>query len=68
MPGSGDRRGVTAALKTGLVVTGSTGLLARNSRSGILNLADAFDALKRTNFRYRQDIMNALLAEAEATN
>jgi hypothetical protein len=28
---------------------------------------EAFDAPKRTNFRYRQHIMNALLAEAEAS-
>jgi predicted nucleic acid-binding protein len=59
-----DRRGVTAALQRGLTVTGTMGLLARAAKRGILDLAEAFDRLKRTNFRYRQEIMDALLAEA----
>jgi predicted nucleic acid-binding protein len=59
-----DRRGVAAALQRGLAVTGTMGLLARAARRGILDLAEAFDRLKRTNFRYRQDLMDALLSEA----
>ncbi len=59
-----DRRGVTAALQRGLVVTGTMGLLTRAARQGILDLADAFEQLKRTNFRYRQEIMDAMLKEA----
>ena len=59
-----DRRGVIAALERGLNVTGTLGLLARAAKHGILNLAEAFDKLKRTNFRYRQEIMDALLNEA----
>ncbi|MBV9938409.1 MAG: DUF3368 domain-containing protein [Acidobacteriaceae bacterium] len=39
------------------------GLLARAAQRGILDLADAFDKLKRTNFRYRQEVMDALLKE-----
>jgi predicted nucleic acid-binding protein len=58
-----DRRGVMAALERGLSVTGTMGLLARAARHGILDLADAFDRLKRTNFRYRQETMDALLNE-----
>jgi len=58
-----DRRGVSIALRKGLTVTGTMGLLARAARRGMLDLADAFERLKRTNFRYRQDIMDALLAE-----
>jgi predicted nucleic acid-binding protein len=59
-----DRRGVTAALQRGLVVTGTMGLLTRAARQGILDLADAFERLKRTNFRYRQETMDAMLKEA----
>jgi predicted nucleic acid-binding protein len=59
-----DRRGVVAALKKGLTVTGTMGLLARAAKHGIINLADAFDRLKLTNFRYRQETMDALLREA----
>lgn len=58
-----DRRGVMAALQSGLIVTGTMGLLARAAKRGILDLADAFDKLKRTNFRYRQEIMDTLLKE-----
>ena len=59
-----DRRGVVAALERGLNVTGTLGLLARAAKHGILDLAEAFDKLKRTNFRYRQQIMDVLLNEA----
>lgn len=58
-----DRLGVAAALRQGLTVTGTMGLLARAARSGLLDLEEAFERLKRTNFRYRQDIMDFLLAE-----
>ena len=59
-----DRRGVTAALQRGLTVTGTMGLLARAAKHGILDLVEAFDRLKQTNFRYRQEIMDVLLNEA----
>lgn len=32
-------------------------------RRGLVDLADSFARLKRTNFRYRQEIMDALLDE-----
>ena len=56
-----DRRGVAVALQKGLTVTGTMGLLARAANHGLLDLAGAFASLKRTNFRNRQDIMDALL-------
>jgi predicted nucleic acid-binding protein len=62
-----DRRGVTAALQRGLTVTGTMGLLARAAKHGILDLADAFDRLKRTNFRYRQETMDRLFKESSST-
>ena len=39
------------------------GLLARGAKQGILDLARAFEMLKRTNFRYRQENMDLLLKE-----
>ena len=62
-----DRRGVTAALQRGLTVTGTMGLLARAAKRSILDLATAFDRLKQTNFRYRQETMDQLLKEASDT-
>jgi predicted nucleic acid-binding protein len=61
-----NRREVTAAIQRGLVVTGTMGLPTRAPRQGIPDLADAFERLKRTNFRYRQEIMDAMLKEASA--
>lgn len=55
---------VIAALQKGLSVTGTLGLLTRAAKHGILDLADAFDKLKRANFRYRQELMDALLKES----
>jgi predicted nucleic acid-binding protein len=59
-----DREGVLAARRKGFTVTGTLGVLALAAQHGLLNLAEAFDRMKRTNFRYRQDTMDALLAEA----
>jgi predicted nucleic acid-binding protein len=61
-----DRRGVAAALLRGLTVIGTMGLLARAAKHGLFDLTAAFDKLKQTNFRYRQDIMDLLLIEAIA--
>ena len=59
-----DRAGVAAARTRGLTATGTLGVLGLAAQHDLLDLADAFDRIKRTNFRYRQDIMDALLAEA----
>lgn len=58
-----ERRGTQAAIDHGLDVAGTLGILQRAARRGLLNLADAFDRLKRTNFRYRQAIMDRLLSQ-----
>ena len=58
-----DRDGVNAARRKGLAVTGTLGLLAIAAAAGLLNLGEAFDRIKRTNFRYRQQTMDALLSE-----
>ena len=56
-----DREGVMVARSKGLAVTGTLGLLSLAARRGLVDLADCFAQLKRTNFRYRQEIMDALL-------
>jgi predicted nucleic acid-binding protein len=56
-----ERKGTQAAMNKGLDVTGTLGILQRAARRDLLNLADAFDRLKRTNFRYQQEIMDKLL-------
>jgi predicted nucleic acid-binding protein len=58
-----DREGVIAALRKGFRVAGTLGVLSMASRHGLLNLADAFDRLKRTNFHYRQELMDQFLGE-----
>ena len=58
-----ERKGTQAAIDNGLDVTGTLGILQRAAKRGLLNLVDAFDRLKGTNFRYRQEIMDKFLNE-----
>jgi len=58
-----ERKGTQVAIERGLNATGTLGILQQAGRRGMLNLAEAFDRLKRTNFRYRQEIMDDLLRE-----
>jgi predicted nucleic acid-binding protein len=57
-----ERRGARAALHKGLETTGTLGLPDLAARNGLIDLADAIERLKSTNFRYRQEIIDALLA------
>ena len=58
-----ERKGTRAALAKGLEVTGTLGILRLAARDGLIDLADCFARLKLTTFRYRQEMMDALLAE-----
>jgi predicted nucleic acid-binding protein len=58
-----ERRGTQIAIENGLDVSGTLGVLQRAARKGFLNLGEAFERLKRTNFRYRQEILDKLLNE-----
>jgi predicted nucleic acid-binding protein len=59
-----DEREATAVVITkGLEVTGTLGVLRLAAQRGLVDLADCFARLTRTNFRYRQKIMDALLDE-----
>lgn len=59
-----DREGVIAARRKGIEVTGTLGVLSRAAKRNLVDLAEAFNRLKQTNFRYRQETMNLLLNEA----
>lgn len=58
-----DREGVIAARSKGLTVAGTLGVLGLAAHHGLIDLAESFDRLKRTNFRYQQEIMDRLLDE-----
>jgi predicted nucleic acid-binding protein len=58
-----DEEGVIAARRKGLEVAGTLGVLSRAAQRHLLNLADAFERVKRTNFRFRQEIMDKFLNE-----
>ena len=58
-----DRSGVAAALAYGLEAIGTLGLLDRAARRGLIDLAAALARLKVTNFRYQQEMLDALLAQ-----
>jgi predicted nucleic acid-binding protein len=58
-----DREGARAARTKGLRVIGTLRVLQLGAHRRLLNLDDAFERIKRTNFRYRQGIMDELLSE-----
>ena len=57
-----DRAGITAARALGLSATGTLGLLAIAQEHGFITLDEAYARLTTTNFRYRRELMDALLA------
>jgi predicted nucleic acid-binding protein len=56
-----DRKGAAAARRKGFEITGTLGLLTRAAQRGLLDLAGALARLKRTNFHYRQELLDELL-------
>ncbi|MBV9155638.1 MAG: DUF3368 domain-containing protein [Acidobacteriaceae bacterium] len=58
-----DREGVLAARREGFEVIGTLGVIARAAKRNLLNPSQAFDRLKQTNFRYRQETIDMLLNE-----
>ena len=57
-----DRAGVRAARRQGFAVIGTLGLLDLAARRGLIDLSGAFTRLRATNFRYRTDVLDELLA------
>ena len=60
-----ERKGTAVALGKRFDVTGTLGVLRLAALRGLIELADSFARLKRTNFRYRQEIMDELLNQHE---
>lgn len=56
-----DRQGTRIARKKGFRVIGTLRVLDLAARRSLLDLTEAFDRIKRTNFRYRQELMDELL-------
>jgi predicted nucleic acid-binding protein len=58
-----DRAGVGVARTLGIAALGTLGVLDLAARRGLINIEDAIARLRATNFRYRPEIMDALLAQ-----
>jgi predicted nucleic acid-binding protein len=58
-----ERRGTRTARSKGFRVAGTLAVLGLAARRDLLVLADAFERLKRTSFRYSQKLLDQFLAE-----
>jgi len=58
-----ERRGVRAARRKGLEVTGTLGVLSQAGRRGMIDLRDAFSRITQTSFRYHQEVLDQFLKE-----
>jgi predicted nucleic acid-binding protein len=58
-----DREGVEEAVRLGLVVTGTLGVLDRAAEKGLVDLADTFRRLRTTNFRVSPALLDRILAD-----
>jgi predicted nucleic acid-binding protein len=61
-----DRQGVAAASAVGLRVIGTIGVLDRAALRGLIDLPAVVARLRETNFRYRPELLDALLAQHAA--
>ena len=56
-----DRKGVNAAQRKGLRVTGTLGILDLAAQRGLADFAQAVERLRKTNFRVPRDLLDELL-------
>ncbi len=56
-----DRKGVAAAIRLGLSVTGTLGILDLAAERGLLNFPKSVERLRQTNFRVPELILTALV-------
>jgi predicted nucleic acid-binding protein len=56
-----DRKGVNAAQRKGLRVTGTLGVLDLAAQRGLADFAQAVEQLRQTNFRVSRALLDALL-------
>ena len=61
-----DRKGVNAAQRKGLRVTGTLGILDLAAQRGLAEFAQAVEQLRQTNFRVPRDLLDALLEKHKA--
>jgi predicted nucleic acid-binding protein len=61
-----DRKGRAAAMRVGLRVTGTIGLLEVGAARGLTDLAAAVEVLRQTNARLDEDLLAAALARARS--
>jgi len=58
-----DRRGYVAAVGMGMEVTGTLGILDLAAKRKLIDLRETIERLKQTNFRYRKEMIERLLAQ-----
>jgi predicted nucleic acid-binding protein len=58
-----DKDGRKAAHNRGLVTIGTLGILDKAAERGLINLEDAINKLRETNFREPKEIVEAMLEE-----
>lgn len=58
-----ERKGTSIALRKGFEVTGTLGILRLAAQRRLIDLAETLAKLKRTNFLYRQEMLDDLLDE-----
>ncbi len=63
-----DRDGVSFARAHGFAVTGTLGVLDLAAQRGLIDLLKTFTRLRATTFRYRQGLLDALLAQHAERN
>lgn len=61
------RRGYAAAVSKGFDVTGTLGILDLAAKRQMINLRHAIGQLKQTNFRFRKELIERLLAQHRDT-
>jgi predicted nucleic acid-binding protein len=59
-----ERKGRIAAKDLGLNIVGTIGILDQAAKRGLIDLAIVVEDLRRTNFRIRKDLLNALLKQS----
>lgn len=58
-----ERRGYATAVRKGIEVTGTLGILDIAAKGRLINLEQTIERLKQTNFRYRKEIIEELVAQ-----
>jgi predicted nucleic acid-binding protein len=63
-----ERRGANIARKKGFATIGTLGVIDLAAERELIDLKDALTRLAQTNFRYRPDLISALLKKRDRPN